>query len=45
LADAKKRKIEINPVSGSAIDELMVELYHSSPDIVADARKSIEATQ
>lgn len=45
LADAKKRKIEINPVSGSAIDKLMVELYHSSPDIVAGPRKSIEATQ
>jgi tripartite-type tricarboxylate transporter receptor subunit TctC len=42
LADAEKRKIEINPVSGAAIDGLMVDLYRSSPDVVEAARNAVE---
>ena len=40
LADAKKRKIEINPVSGAKIDILMADLYRSPPDILAQAREA-----
>lgn len=42
LADAEKRKIEINPVSGSAIDALMIDLYRSPPEVIAEARKAVD---
>jgi tripartite-type tricarboxylate transporter receptor subunit TctC len=42
LADAEKNRIEINPVSGAAIDTLIAELYRSPPDIVAEARKAVD---
>jgi tripartite-type tricarboxylate transporter receptor subunit TctC len=42
LRDAADGKIEINPVSGAAIDKLIAELYGSSPEIVAEARKAVE---
>jgi tripartite-type tricarboxylate transporter receptor subunit TctC len=45
LADAEKSKIEINPVSGAAIDALMAELYRSSPDVLAEARKAVETSR
>jgi len=42
LRDAANGKIEINPVSGAAIDALIAELYASPPDIVAEARKAVD---
>jgi hypothetical protein len=45
LADAEKAKIEINPVSGKAIDALMAELYQSSPEVLAEARKAVETAR
>ena len=44
LAEAEKSRIEINPVSGVAIEALMTELYHTSPDVVAQARKAVESS-
>lgn len=45
LADADQRKIEINPVSGAAINSLMIELYKYPPEILAQARRAAEASQ
>jgi tripartite-type tricarboxylate transporter receptor subunit TctC len=45
LADAEKAKIEINPVPGKAIDVLMAELYQSSPEVLAEARKAVETAR
>ena len=45
LADANKRQIEINPVSGKEIDALMVNLYRSPPDVLAEARRAGETSQ
>jgi tripartite-type tricarboxylate transporter receptor subunit TctC len=44
LSDAEKSKIEINPVSGTAIDALLAELYGSPPQILAEARKAVETS-
>ena len=45
LADAEKARIEINPVAGNAIDALMKDLYRSSPEVVAEARKAVESVR
>lgn len=39
LADAEKLKLEINPVSGEAVQELVAEIYRTPPDIL---RKAVE---
>jgi tripartite-type tricarboxylate transporter receptor subunit TctC len=44
LADADKSKIEINPVSGAAIDALIAELYRSPPKVLVEARKAVEVS-
>ena len=41
LADAKKRGLEVNPVSGAEIDKLIEQLYQTPPDIIAEVRDSI----
>ena len=41
LAEAKQRGLEVNPVGGAEIDELIAELYRSPPDVVAEVRASI----
>jgi len=38
LAEAKKRGLEVNPMSGAAIDKLIAELYTTPPEVVAMAR-------
>jgi tripartite-type tricarboxylate transporter receptor subunit TctC len=39
LADAKKEKLEINPVYGHDIEELLHEAYGTAPAIAAKAGK------
>src|SRR5262249_28570719 len=39
--EAKQRGLEVNPVSGAEIDDLIADLYRSSPDVVAEVRASI----
>ena len=41
IAEAKQRGLEVNPVTGAAIDALLDELYQTPPDIVAEARATI----
>jgi tripartite-type tricarboxylate transporter receptor subunit TctC len=40
LADARKSRLDINPVSGEKLEALMREMYETPPDI---ARKAAEA--
>jgi hypothetical protein len=42
LADARKRSIEINPVSGAETSKLMTELYGTPRDVVDEARSATE---
>jgi tripartite-type tricarboxylate transporter receptor subunit TctC len=42
LADARKSRLDINPVSGEKLEALMREMYETPPDI---ARKAAEALQ
>ncbi len=42
LADARKSRLDINPVSGDQLEVLMREIYQTPPDIV---RKAAEAIQ
>jgi tripartite-type tricarboxylate transporter receptor subunit TctC len=39
LAEAEKLKLEINPVSGEAVQELVAEIYRTPPEIL---RKAVE---
>ena len=41
LAEAKQRGLEVNPVSGAAIDRLLGELYETPPDVFAEVRAVI----
>jgi hypothetical protein len=41
LAEAKQRGLEVNPMSGAAIDKLIAELYATPPDIVAAAKAAM----
>ena len=41
LADAEKAQLEVNPVSGAAIDKLVGELYETPPDVIAEVRAVI----
>ncbi len=42
LKDATKQRLEIAPISGEKIGELMADLYASSPEIVLAAREAAE---
>jgi tripartite-type tricarboxylate transporter receptor subunit TctC len=41
LEEAKQRGLEVNPVSGAEIDDLIADLYRSPPDVVAEVRASL----
>jgi len=41
LADAKKLKVDVNPVSAKALDELLAELYATPKDVVKKAGEAI----
>jgi tripartite-type tricarboxylate transporter receptor subunit TctC len=41
LADAKKSRIDVNPVSGAEIDKLLAELYATPKDVVTKASLAI----
>ena len=41
LADAKKLDIDVNPVSGKALDELLAELYATPKDVLKKAGEAI----
>ncbi len=41
VAEMKARGQEVNPVSGAAIDRLLVELYATPKDVVEETRKAI----
>jgi tripartite-type tricarboxylate transporter receptor subunit TctC len=41
LADAKKLRIDVNPVSGGDIDKLLRELYATPKDVIAKASQAI----
>jgi hypothetical protein len=43
LAEAGKRKLEINPVSGADIDSLIADIYSTPKDVVAEARAAPRA--
>jgi tripartite-type tricarboxylate transporter receptor subunit TctC len=42
LAEAEKRGLEINPVSGRDVGKLIAELYQTPKDVVAEAREATE---
>jgi tripartite-type tricarboxylate transporter receptor subunit TctC len=42
LADAKKARIDIEPLSGVKVQEVVAKLYKSPPDVVARAKKAIK---
>jgi tripartite-type tricarboxylate transporter receptor subunit TctC len=41
LAEAKLRKLDVNPMPGSEIDKLVAQLYATSPDSIAAAKAAI----
>ncbi len=43
LADAHKMVLDVNPVSGQAVEDLIEELYKSPPDLVAKVRHLMTA--
>jgi tripartite-type tricarboxylate transporter receptor subunit TctC len=42
LADADKTKLEINPVPGADVEQLVKEVYATPPDIIAKAKAAAE---
>jgi tripartite-type tricarboxylate transporter receptor subunit TctC len=44
LAEAKKRGLEVNPMSGAAIDELIAKLYTTPSDVIAAAKAAMTET-
>jgi tripartite-type tricarboxylate transporter receptor subunit TctC len=43
LAEAKQRRLDVNPMSGAAIDTLISELYATPPEVVAATKAAISA--
>jgi hypothetical protein len=41
LAEAKKLRLDVNPVSGAAIEKLIGELYQTQQDVIAEARAAV----
>jgi len=41
LAEAQQRRLDINPMSGAAIDKLIAELYATPPDVIAATKAAI----
>jgi tripartite-type tricarboxylate transporter receptor subunit TctC len=44
LADAKKRKVEINPMNGKGIEKLIKKIYAIPKDVVAAAQDALKRT-
>ena len=42
LSDAEKTKLEVQPVSGEEVQELVTEIYQSSPDVVKMAADAVK---
>ena len=42
LAEATKAKLEINPVSGVKVEQIVKEIYQTPPDLVKKAAELIE---
>jgi tripartite-type tricarboxylate transporter receptor subunit TctC len=45
LAEARQRKMDVNPVSGAEIEKLIGELYRTPAEIVAEARAATAVTK
>ena len=43
MAEADKQKLQINPMTGQELEEMVRKIYATPPDIVAKVRKAIEA--
>jgi tripartite-type tricarboxylate transporter receptor subunit TctC len=43
LAEAQKRKMDVNPVSGVEVEKLVAELYKTPQDVIAEAKVAISA--
>jgi hypothetical protein len=41
LAEANQRRLDINPMSGAAINKLIAELYATPPDVIAATKTAI----
>lgn len=41
LAEAVKRKMDVNPVNGAEVEKLVAELYKTPPDVLAEAKAAI----
>ena len=42
LAEAEKLKLEVNPVNGEEVDQLIAELYATPKDMVEETRAAIK---
>jgi hypothetical protein len=42
LDEAEKTKLEVQPVSGEEVQDLVAELYRSSPDVVKMAAEAVK---
>ncbi|MCC6891004.1 MAG: hypothetical protein IT536_20950 [Hyphomicrobiales bacterium] len=45
LAEAKQRRIDINPMSGVAIEKLITELYDTPPDVIAATKSATQSVK
>jgi tripartite-type tricarboxylate transporter receptor subunit TctC len=41
LADAKKQRLEINPLSGDEVQQLVTKVYSMAPDIIAQTKEAL----
>jgi hypothetical protein len=41
LAEAEKQRLEIRPVSGESLEELISSMFKASPAVVSAARRAI----
>jgi tripartite-type tricarboxylate transporter receptor subunit TctC len=41
LAEAKQRKMDVNPVSGADVEKLVAEVYATPPEVIAEAKAAI----
>jgi tripartite-type tricarboxylate transporter receptor subunit TctC len=41
LAEAKQRKMDVNPVSGADVEKLVAELYRTPPDVIAETKAMV----
>jgi hypothetical protein len=42
IADAKKTRLDVNPIGGAQMNKMVSELTHTPPDLVEEAKKVIE---